>query len=485
MADTALLNKFHALEISICSYENKHIESQYHVSDQQLHKLEAQYEEMKQKYARVHAELDKQKGKDAKYNAKGPNFKKFGARITGHLKDKQAEKHELVAELQKKDEKYQHDFEYVKSQLQSHRRRHKDLEHDQAQLITWRHEQEDILHQVFDGPTGSPEENAVEMEVMQIQQQKHDIGAHKAKYETCRQHLAGAVKQLAGAHQNLGAAQANNRLQMAGGLMNGPERTPMMNIMEQRRIQHGKMLLEEAKQNLINAKALVPEIPRIQDSDIQAFGLLFDMAFGGVVGDMMQARKLRESLARLEGTLQSTQYALTWIDAKIAQEINPQIQGIEKAYFAKRDQLKQMRYALIRAMIPSGQAEAVVPTPPTYAPVSSEDAFVQPTCWTTGNVTPQETQARQLVNSNSFNLFGQDSGSDHEIHQWLNSLAEGLGALYGPALIEYGYDSMTALKAADDEEFSTALGELELNGQPVKVKKPHQRLMTKAHSEMH
>lgn len=483
MADAALLSRFHDVEIAICCYENKHVESQYQVSSQQLNELEGQYQALDAKYKATHAELEKQEHKDAAYNSKGINLKKFGAQITGHLAEKQHAKHDLVEELKKKDDTYFHDLEHLKSQVQSHKRRHMDLENDQAQLISWRHEQEDILHKAFDGPCGSPEENAVEAQLQVLHQQKHDLAATKSTYETARQYLAGAAKQMEGALQCLRSAGFDNKMQMADALIGGRRRgDPLMEIMEQRRINQGKMLLQEAKQNLVNAKMLVPQIPRIQDSDIRAFGLLMDMAFGGALMDMMQQRKLNESMRSVENTLQSTLYALQWMDAKILQEVNPQLAQIERAYFAQRDQLKQIRYALIRSMISGPPAIA---NPPSYAPVSSETAFTPPTCWTTGNVTPQETQARQLVNSNSFKLFSHDSGSDHEVVKWLNGLSEGMGEAYGAAFIEYGYDSLKALQAASGAEFDEALGGLTLNGEKVTVKKPHQRLMATAHAKMH
>lgn len=75
-------------------------------------------------------------------------------------------------------------------------------------------------------------------------------------------------------------------------------------------------------------------------------------------------------------------------------------------------------------------------------------------------------------------------GPGADVLDWLASTSAGLDQKYGPALIEYGYDSMNALTAGTEDDLVEALGELELNGAEVKVKKPHQKLIVKAFKEL-
>lgn len=67
---------------------------------------------------------------------------------------------------------------------------------------------------------------------------------------------------------------------------------------------------------------------------------------------------------------------------------------------------------------------------------------------------------------------------------WLAASGKDLDKNYGAALIEYGYDSMDAIKAGTEDDLVEAMGELELNGDKVKVKKPHQHMIIKAYNAL-
>lgn len=512
--DPSAVARYHELERLICQAENEHVESQYHVSEDTLNKLQYQYDNLKKKYAETHKELKKQVKKEHQYTDKGPNLKKFGARITGQLAKKQHAKKELVEELQKKDESYQHDVEVLQAQVQEAKRAHMKLEQRQAELLAFRAETDDLLHKIFDGPCGSPQENACENEMIALHNSKHEIGKRKSTYEKSRRFLAGGVKQLGGSLQMLRMAGFNNKLQLMDNMFGDRNDGMFGDIMKQRRINQAKMLLMEAKQNVINAKNLVPEIPRVDNASIQTFGLLADMIFDGVIGDMMQQRRIRESMNSIENSMIGAQFGLQWMDATITQSINPQLDQTEKAYFAKRQQLKQIRVELIRTMqIASGVRASQVPVaPPAYTPVSSVDSFTPAQSWTTGDITAEETKTRALKNAASFDLsigeFGdvvaapvpaqvpvavavssvpseeaKEAASCSTVHEWLQSIGPAI-ADYEPALVQYGYDSMAAVKAASTEELAEALNDLELNGAPIKVKKPHQKMIIEAQKNM-
>lgn len=496
MDQSALVARYQQLELLVCEAENTHVESQYQVSCDGLQKLESQLAGLKDKYSRTHAELAKQEHKDEQYNSKGPNLKKFGARITGQLHKKQHDKHELVIELKKKDASYQHDVEVLVAQVQAAKRRHMDLEQKHAELLTNKHRQDELLEKLFNGPCGSPQENQCEAEMGALHAQKHDIAKRKSTFETARQYLAGGVQQLGGALQGLRAAGFNNKLQLMDNVFDGGRSDGIfMDVMKQRRINQAKMLLMEAKQNLINAKSLVPELPRIDDANIECFGMLADMVFDGVIGDMMQQRRIRESMDQVENALAGAQYSLQWMDAVINQQINVNLQTIESAYFQHRKMLKELRLNLIGEMMAQAGVQASLASP-AYQPVSSANSFAPAVNWTTSDISAAETQAREQKNASTFDLATGEmkeqeattepqlaDGDLSEVAQWLQSISPSL-VHYASALEEYGYDSLDALRAADDADLQEALQELEFDGQAVNVKKPHQRQILEAHKNM-
>lgn len=493
MDQSGLLNKYQQLELLVCAAENAHVESQYAVSSEGLASLEGQLAALKGKYSRTHAELAKQEHKDEQYNSKGPSLKKFGARITGQLHKKQHEKHDLVIELKKQDANEQHDVEVLVAQVQATKRRHMDLEQKNAELLANRHNQGELLEKLFNGPCGSPQENACEADLGGLQQRKHAIGTRKSTFETARQYLAGGVKQLGEALQNLRAAGFDNRMQMMNNRFDGNQGGGLfMDVMKQRRINHGKRLLTEAKQNLMNAKSLVAELPRVDNASIHTFGLLADMFFDGVLGDMMQQRRIRESMNQVENTLAGAQYALQWMDAMLTQQINVELKSTESAYFAKRQELKKLRMSLIGELLMGQGVQASMEPTAAYQPVSSVGHFTPAANWTTSDISVQDTREREQKNAGFDLATGEVKappaaaaapGDGSSVAKWLGSVNPSL-VHYAPALEEYGYDSMDALRAAEGDELAEALGELELNGEAVKVKKPHQRMILEAQKSM-
>lgn len=412
--DPTLVARYSELDLSICALENKHVEAQYKTQLTQLTSVRSQRDKLKKNYEIVHAELQKQTKKDEILHKKGFHFSKFKARVTGGLKEKIDKKEGQIEELTHKDEEYKHDLDILEDQCLSTQRIARDLEHDVITLHAYREEQDTILHTVFDGPIGDVDENNLEKQCEAAKAQKDQIAQVKARYENCRHFLAGGIQQLKQAVQLLEQAGFNNRAVGLVNVMDGPggNNTPMMDIIKQQRINKAKMHLAEGKQSLSNAKGIVPELPRIEDSQINTIGLLGDMVFDGIASDMIQGRKIRKSIESVHETLQSAGYALAWLDQVLNTRINTDLSAAETNFFNLKNTLKTKRVDLIHKIAENMATTASNDAPPPQQPHVEEyqqvatPKFETPVSWSA----PEETHAKSASNHvpTSENLYGFD-----------------------------------------------------------------------------
>mmetsp|Transcript_23914 Transcript_23914/g.60900 ORF Transcript_23914/g.60900 Transcript_23914/m.60900 type:complete len:527 (-) Transcript_23914:618-2198(-) len=230
-----------------------------------------------------------------------------------------------------------------------------ELEGKVGQLAAAKRAEADLLVRAFTGAAGDAHENAIEGEVGRLAPQLEQVRTYKTTYARAYELIRQARKQLEQAQSLLESSSRLAGIDVASNIIRPrPAFTNtrggvMVDVAKRAQARQATALCGAAVQAVVQAKTLIPDMPRVELTQIRALtGMgIMDIMFDNIVTDVIVAQKIRKALRQLESQLADVRYAERWLEGWISGRIDADLRQLEAAYAAKKAELDAYRKQLM------------------------------------------------------------------------------------------------------------------------------------------